>query len=243
MPVKRIPENILAETADAMTLVLKYCGLSLEQVNEAFRDSYERVEIPESAESTLEPITPEATRFIGNLITNWRTKPEFLDKLGAPLDLPKTGAGQSLQSLFERTADGASDSSLDISFEEVATRLVEHDAAQITPDGHYKLIISYLHVNSRDTAGAAVQLDYIRNFARTIAHNTYQGQGGRCCLVARCHRFPVQKIALINGLLEDQGLNFLESLDEELDRYYVPPSDTETATIKLGVGLYLIEDP
>jgi len=236
-------QRLLAKFADAATVVTKQCGISLDDIVRAFSDSYNRVEIPPTtspAESGL--MTVKQRNLFARMISVWRRRSEFVDEDGEPILLPASGAALSLVSLFETAAASDAAGTAGATPAVAIATLESHGAIHRQEDGRYALTATAFVVNANTSAGAVSNLSYLAEYAGTIAHNAYGGQGGRFNRVARTVGFPENKLPVVVAMLEERGTIFLQQVDQFIMKEKENAGDV-SGKRKVAVGLFLIDEP
>jgi len=233
--------DVLKRLTDALTIVTKYCEITPAEIEAAFKASYESISIPAKPSVSPEPLQPAIRAFIGSMLNAWNNNSQFVDEEGRPIPLPKGGPNVSIETLFRLVNRSTTEDIADFDADQALQILTDHRVVEPDADGNYRIVRRYLRVNTARGAGATSQLAYIAEFAETVAHNTWEGQGGRFCLVARVGGFPKSKMPLINSMLENQGMQFLEHIDKVIEEQKSASPSPEDAGISVGVGVYLLE--
>jgi hypothetical protein len=187
------------------------------------------------------PNTPSGFVTKASLVLSaWHLNPNFLDKHGQPAILRMNGKGKSFNALIEQ-AGGS-----DVRPSTLLKELVSAGAVRVRPDGRLKALQRDYIPHAMDeqlirlwgTVVADVATTYVHNLTRTAK------AGKRLERSAVNDRMPAGAAPAFAKMLEKEAQIFLERIDEWLTAQESKPSDNPTAsqTIRLGVGLYQIQD-
>lgn len=174
---------------------------------------------------------------ISQILTGWHTDPEFSDN-GRPKDLQQTGPAGSMPALLKRYAGDLPHSAI--------RKEMQHRGLIEELDGNA------VRVLKRDYVFAQVDPEIVRQMgvalhdhAATLEHNldSEQKSGPRFEAMADNHRLSPRAYKAFCRLVETQGLEFLQDIDNWLSENELEADmDTEDPTVRMGVGVYLIYD-
>lgn len=172
------------------------------------------------------------------VLAAWHHEREFQDAQGAPLPLPLEGDGDgpTLTELVRRIAPA-------LPVTAMIKELKNAGALEELPDGRFRpLARTYV---PQPLAAERLRLwsSVLADMSNTIEHNFEAATGMPRRFERRAINLRVDRRALpeFQRLLEQEGQAFLEKLDDWLTAHEAA-SDTDDDAIRLGVGLYHIED-
>ena len=175
---------------------------------------------------------------ISRVLTGWHVDSEFADSDGRPKDLPVTGTTGSLSSLFKRYAG-------DLPHGALRKELQQRGLVEELSTGEIRVL-------KRDYVYSELDPEIIRRMgvalhdhAATLEHNLNEDRKTepRFEAMADNAKLSPRAIHTFQKLVESQGLAFLEEMDSWLSDHEIENTpDTDTSSIRLGVGVYLIYD-
>lgn len=165
----------------------------------------------------------------------WYHDPDFKDENHAPLPLPLDGAGLSVTELVRRIAPA-------LPVTAMIKELKNAGALEELEDGRLRpLKRTYV---PQPLAAERLRLwsSVLNDVSNTIEHNFDTKDVTR--FERRAHNLRVQRRAVpeFRALLEKEGQALLERFDDWLTNNEVKASDEDEDAIRLGVGIYQIED-
>jgi hypothetical protein len=185
-----------------------------------------------------EPLSGYVTK-ASLVLSAWHLDPEFLDSEGRPALLPPEGEGATFATLLRRCGAG------DIRASTLLKELRSAGAVRKTSDGRLEALKRMYIPQTMD--GKLIRLwgTVLADIATTYVHNLTRDAG----MPARFERAAVNDRILASALpefrqfLNREGQAFLERLDAWLTEHEVPGGrESADATIRLGVGMYHIQD-
>jgi len=237
------PQQPLDRLTDALAIVAQYAALSEEDVASALHRSFKKNVVTLSSDVVSASLPDDQRYLISSMLTMWRSTAEFLDDEGAPTSVSLMGDSASLQSLHRQTCEASRGRVPDVPLQKIVDIMVEYKAIVPTEEGTYSPAqFLMLRTKSDGKAGAASLLTYAAEFLETGAHNVYEAQGGRFCRIARTKGFPGSKLSLVNGMLENQGMKFLEHIDKFIEEQKVADTQAEMDVLDIGIGLYMFQN-
>lgn len=172
------------------------------------------------------------------VLQGWFQDADFVGPYGIPLELPPEGEGASFAELVRRYSG-------DMPARAIFEELKRVGAVEELPDGQLKAVNRSYIVSVLDPDSARYFGGAIHDLASTIAHNldperTSPTRFERAMLR---EEFPASLLPKFRMLLEQEGQQFLERLEDWVDNEQskLTHSD-ESADSRVGVGIYLFED-
>jgi hypothetical protein len=173
------------------------------------------------------------------VLSAWHLTPEFLDKRGRPAILRMNGKGKSFDALLGRVGGS------DVRSTTVLKELVSAGAVRVRADGRLQALKREYIPHAMDEQLVRLWGTVIADVARTYVHNLTRTKAGkRLERSAVNDRMPASATAAFGRMLEKEAQAFLERMDQWLTTHQVEanPGVAESPTIRLGVGLYQIQD-
>jgi len=173
------------------------------------------------------------------VLSAWHLDPEFLGKDGRPVLLRMSGSGKSFAALIERSG-GA-----DVRPSTLLKELVNAGAVRVRTDGRLQALQRNYIPHTMDEQLIRLWGTVIADVARTYVHNLTQTRDTRKRFERSAvnDQMPRDVIADFAVLLEQEGQVFLERIDRWLTaRECKSEGRRRGGTVRLGVGLYHIED-
>jgi len=189
----------------------------------------------ESGPAALEAYVTKGSQ----VLAAWYLDPEFQDADGKPKPLPLKGAGATFEALLKRCGTG------DVRPSTLLKELRSAGAVRPTADG--KLEVLKREYVPHTMAKVLIRLwgTVLADVGTTYVHNLTRGPKTR----ARFERAAVNDRVLASALpefeqfLNEEGQAFLERLDAWLTAHQpTGEGDTAQETIRLGAGVYHIQD-
>lgn len=171
-----------------------------------------------------------------HVLTHWYTDPAYLDAKGQPRPLPLRGKAPSIQALIKRinrTADVQAIAGLLL-----RSSVLKRRGTRYVPTGR-KIVF-----DPKDVSASLRALTGIDGISRTLDYNLRQ-RGKRPGLfeyTAVNPHFPVAMRASFDRRLWARGMDFLQEVDSEMKRWELR-APAKGKRVKLGVGLFLFEEP
>jgi hypothetical protein len=172
------------------------------------------------------------------VLSAWHLDPDFLDAEGRPKPLPPHGEGQTFESLVTRCAGS------DVPASTLLKELRAAGAVRKTAEGHVEPLMRDYIPHAMDEQLIRLWGSVLSDIATTYVHNlTREGR-----TAARFERAAVNdriaKIALpeFRVFLEREGQAFLERVDAWLTAHQAQDGVPDAETVRLGAGVYHIQD-
>ncbi len=173
------------------------------------------------------------------VLSAWHLDPDFRDKDGRPALLRMTGPGKSFSALIESTG-GA-----DVRPSTLLKELVNAGAVRVRSDGRLQALQRNYIPHTMDEQLIRLWGTVISDVATTYVHNLTRTSKStrRFERAAVNDQMPASVTADFAELLEQEGQAFLERIDKWLTAREAKSGDKRNgATVRLGVGMYQIED-
>lgn len=177
--------------------------------------------------------TTEATR----LLSAWYELEEYTNADGTPRAIPPGGPAPSFEALHRKHGG-------DIPATTMQKDLVRTGALCIESDGKLKPLRRYFMPLPLEVDAVARAGDVLLTMGNTVTLNLTRrpGSEGRFEGRASSTRIPARDTAEFRAFVERQGMRFLEEMDQWLNRHAVEPDSSEAELVRLGVGVYQIQE-
>jgi hypothetical protein len=171
------------------------------------------------------------------VLSAWHLDPEFQDGKGKPLPLPVDGEGATFETLVRRC--GASD----VRASTLLKELRSAGAVRQLPDKRLEPLQHHYIPHAMDEQLIRLWGTVLSDVATTYVNNLTQPDREplRFERAAVNHRIARAALPEFRKLLEQEGQAFLERLDAWLTAHEAP-AGTEEDVIRLGAGVYHIQD-
>lgn len=177
--------------------------------------------------------TTDATR----LLSGWHQDPDYLDDNGRPAPLPIRGTAPSFAELFETYGGDTPEQTL---IREL------RNAGSVGEDDQGRLVAlrRYHMPAAMDEGNVRFFGTNLFDHAQTLANNLAD-DGAQKRLEGFAAETAVDAAVAddFRAFVDERGQQFLEEIDDWLASHSVDPDDTNTPTIRLGLGVYAIEGP
>lgn len=200
------------------------------------RDVRKQRQVLSEAPSTLPGYVTKASL----VLSAWHLNADFLDKQGRPAILRLEGKGKTFSGLIERVGGS------DVRASTLLKELVSAGAVRIRSDGRLQALQRDYIPHTMDeqlirlwgTVIADVATTYVHNLTRSAKSNR------RLERSAVNDQMPISAVPAFAQLLETEAQIFLERIDQWLTAQQCKRDGKEAGgqTIRLGVGLYQIQD-
>ena len=186
--------------------------------------------LAQPAES-VSPKTTDATR----LLSGWHQDPDYLDTDGSPLALQIEGPTPSFQSLFESYGG-------DTPLQTLSRELLNAGSIDKDTRGRFVAKRRYHMPVEMDPGSIRFFGTNLFDHANTLSNNVTDTANER-----RLEGFAVDDqinpdaVEEFRSYLDERGQQFLEEVDDWLNRHRINTNDSKTTPVRLGLGLYAIE--
>jgi len=173
------------------------------------------------------------------VLSAWHLDEEFLDSRGRPKSLPLEGEAPSFSSLVLRCGGS------DVPATTLLKELVSAGAVSQRSDGRIEAVKRNYIPHSMDEKMIRLWGSVLADVATTYVHNlTRSGKvPARFERAAVSDQVDVKSLPEFRRFLEAEGQAFLERVDVWLAEHEAKPGGSRQNPIRLGVGVYHIQDP
>ena len=175
---------------------------------------------------------------ISQILTGWHVDAEFMDLEGHPKDLPAIGPTGSLASLLKRYAG-------DLPHGAIRKEMQQRALIEELGDGQFRVLRRDYVYSELDPEVVTRMGIALHDHAATLEHNLNEQRPSAPRFEAIADNASIRPATykVFKHLVEERGLSFLEKMDAWLSENEVDSSmNTDTRTVRLGVGVYLIYD-
>ena len=171
------------------------------------------------------------------VLAGWHQDEDFLDVGGKPLPLNADDTAPSMDELLRRYGGDMPAGALLTELKHVDAVRSDEQGRLVANKRYY--MPTHLEPSAIDRSGSV-----IADLAATVTHNLYRGDDVPSRFEGRATNLRVKRKALeaFSRLVEEEGEKLLYAMDDWLTRHEVGEDEPESAGIRLGVGVYLIED-
>lgn len=171
------------------------------------------------------------------VLAGWHQDADFVDSDGRPLPLLTDGGEPSLDELLRRYGG-------DMPAGALLTELKHVDAVRSDDRGRLVANKRYYMPAQLDPSAIERSGSVIEDLATTVNHNLYRDENVPSRFEGRATNLRVSRKAAeaFSRLVEEEGEKLLYAMDDWLTKHEVGEDEPDNAGIRLGVGVYLIED-
>jgi len=214
--------------------VLTAAGLSEDELAAICKQVIRRLPIQPGARQL---VALPAHRHLEHVIARWNNDPNYLEA-GQPMALRLQGRRPSFASLVRVISSKASP-------KETLRSLHERGLVQFSRAGQVRLLARFYPVRGRDAVDldlfTTMTIDFLRAHEFNFLKNPRHGFG-LFQRVAHKRNSDARLAPEFNRFVRDQGQLFLERIDEWLSRHQPTTSRRSRAKVRLGVGMYVINE-
>ena len=223
-----------AETLDHFVWFLHRAGIKPDEMSAAFAASLTR---HANVESLTMP-RPEVLEH-SRILTRWATDPDFLDEVGKPRVLPRTGIGASFASLVKRALP-------DAQADEVFSTLQRCGVIQETPEGRIEVLSTLLILqkskNDAEILGYALQgfLAIMTSARSNLTSTDPKEQWCQFLRLALSERFDLTYLPHYDALSKASAEKELERNDQWFARHEAKGSKGNKGKVGcVGMGIFV----
>jgi hypothetical protein len=188
-------------------------------------------ELMEEPVAAASPKTTDATR----LLSGWHQDPDYRDADGLPLPLRATGPLPSFETLFENYGGDTPQQTL-------LRELLKAGSIEEQPNGKLVAKRRYHMPVEMDAGSIRFFGTNLFDHANTLSRNVTGEADDRWLEgFAVDDRIHPQAVEAFRTYLDQRGQQFLEEVDDWLNRHRVDAEDTTTTPVRLGLGVYAIK--
>jgi len=186
-----------------------------------------------AAEPPVREKTTDATR----LLSGWHLDQAYLDADASPCELPEKGAAPSFESLC--AAYGG-----DVPATAMLKELLTANAVERMAGGKLRAISRYYQPAAHDEEILRFASSRISELTETMTNNAFPGDPHipRFEGFADNDRMAPDMVPKFREFLDKRGQEFLEEIDEWLSKHESSSAMDKTKHVRIGIGLYAIED-
>lgn len=188
----------------------------------------------DAAEPPATTKTTDATR----LLSGWHQDPDFLDGQGRPLPLARSGPSPSFADLFDRYGGDTPEQTLEKELR--SANSIDTDAdGRLVAKSRYHMPFAMTESNIRFFG------TNLFDHATTLNNNFTAKEDAQ----RRIEGFAVDdqvdsdSADAFKQFIDERGQQFLEEVDDWLNRHQADSNSKTAIPIRLGVGLYAIDGP
>jgi uncharacterized protein DUF6502 len=184
-----------------------------------------------------QPAAREKTTDATRLLSGWHQDPVYLGADSTPRPLREKGPEPSFESLCLRYGG-------DIPATTLCKELLKTNALERMPEGYLRAISRYYQPAVHDDEMLHYGVARVADLTETINNNVFPDEDHvpRFEGYADNDRIPRKAIPEFREFLDQRGQEFLEEIDDWLAARAAIDSDETIDRVRIGIGLYAIED-
>ena len=188
----------------------------------------------ENDEST--PPAPKKTTEATRLLSAWHDLAAYQNPDGTPRAIPADGPAPFFAALYREFGG-------DVPATTMQKDLVRTGTVQVEGDGTLKPLRRYFMPLPLEAEAVFRAGDVLMSVGNTVTLNLTRAPGSEGRFEGRASnaRIPLSKMAEFRVFLEQQGMRFLEEVDQWLDHHAADP-DVSDPLVRLGAGIYQIQE-
>jgi len=177
--------------------------------------------------------TTDATR----VLSGWHQNPGFVAEDGEPLELAEKGASPSFETLCKSYSG-------DIPATAMLKELLKTKAVERTRSGKLRVLMRHYQPAVHDEEILRNAVSRIYDLTQTVNNNVFPSKDSvpRFGGAADNDRMPRSALPEFKAFLDSRGQSFLEEVDDWLAAHAVKNESSNTDCVRVGVGLFAIED-
>ena len=171
------------------------------------------------------------------VLSGWHQDPDYLDEQGQPKVIPHAGPAPSFEDLSARYGG-------DIPWSALLKELRAVGAVRSRGGvAVYPVMRNYIPVRF-DAEKVLVGASLLHDQAHTVVYDLIRPSEAPARFARRAHnaRIDARAVPEFNEFLEREGQAFLERVDDWLTRHEAPADAQQRAVVRLGAGLFQIQD-
>ncbi len=179
------------------------------------------------------PETDESLNHASRVLSGWHLDHEFLEADGRPRVLAAPG----FEVLLKRYAG-------DIPVTALVKELVRSGSIERLEDGSYRTLRRYYMPRQMDGRAVERAGSVLADLAATVEHNLSRdaGEPSRFEGRAQSRRVDPRSLPAFRAFVEREAQGLLERVDDWLNAHESKSDAVDAATVRLGVGVYAIQD-
>jgi hypothetical protein len=179
----------------------------------------------------------ESLNHASRVLSGWHLDPDFLDADGRPRVLPAAQGQVSFEVLLRRYAG-------DIPATALVKELVKSGSIERLESGAYRVLRRYYMPRQMDAQAVERAGSVLADIATTVEHNLSRGLRDQSRFEGRAQSRHVdpRNLPAFRAFVEREAQGLLERVDDWLASHEAGPTTEGAATVRLGVGVYAIQD-
>jgi hypothetical protein len=180
-------------------------------------------------------VSPRGRHRAERVLSGWWSDSQFQDEFGRPAVLREQGPGRSFEALCERYSG-------DPRFSAILEELIRVQAIKQSGDGRVAALSRTYATVRWDPEGVLELGEELAEHLQTLLHNLKNPTRPRIARRIFNARLDPRYAPMLIRDLEQQLTTFGESVDDAVNAtQYTVAADSDRATVKLGIGVYLFE--
>ena len=177
--------------------------------------------------------TTDATR----VLSGWFQDEEFQDNKAQPMLLSESGPSPSFEALCQRYSG-------DIAVQTMLKELLQTETIERTSSGELRVKRRFYQPAVHDDEALSWAMSFMKDLGNTLITGVFpeKKKTRRFMRMADNVRMKSSNVAAFRKFLDRQGQTFLEEIDEWLTKNEAKNTADSSELIRLGVGLFAIED-
>jgi len=179
----------------------------------------------------------ESLNHASRVLSGWHLDPDFLDAAGRPRVLPAAQGQVSFEVLLRRYAG-------DIPATALVKELVKSGSIERLESGAYRVLRRYYMPRQMDAQAVERAGSVLADIATTVEHNLSRGLRDQSRFEGRAQSRHVdpRNLPAFRAFVEREAQGLLERVDDWLASHEAGPTTEAGARVRLGVGVYAIQD-
>jgi hypothetical protein len=179
----------------------------------------------------------ESLNHASRVLSGWHLDPDFLEPDGQPRVLPAAQGKVSFEVLLKRYAG-------DIPATALVKELVKSGSIERLESGAYRVLRRYYMPRQMDGHAVERAGSVLADIATTIEHNLSRGPRDPSRFEGRAQSRHVdpRNLPAFRAFVEREAQGLLERVDDWLASHEAGATTEEAATVRLGVGVYAIQE-
>jgi len=180
--------------------------------------------------------TPAYAGSATRVLSGWHQDPDYLEAGATPRAIPAEGPAPSFEDLCVRYAGDIPVTALLKELKSVGA--VEQQGTRLMARMRHYIPLQF------DAEKMAIGAQLLRDQAETVVYDLTRPTGEPARLARRAHnaRIDARAVPAFHEFMKREGQAFLERVDDWLTRHEVPADAQERAVIRLGAGVYQVQD-
>ena len=170
------------------------------------------------------------------VLSGWHQDPDYLDSDGVPVSISVEGPAPSFEDLCGRYAGDIPVTALLKELKSVGA--VGEKGARLHARARNYIPLRF------DAEKMTIGAQLLRDHGNTVVYDLTRGNAEPARLARRAHnaRIDARAVPAFREFIEIEGQAFLERVDDWLTRHEAPADSQERTLIRLGAGVYQIQD-